>query len=632
MRRFLFIVFSTALLAAAAVALASASTTAGGKKGVAPEASYLPAGVAPCGSDWPMYACDLAGSAFSPLTQINKSNVANLKMVWQQSFEGPTFTNPVENTPLVVSGAGKNLPLASGTMFAGSSTSVRALDPTTGAVLWTYQGPLVDKANGMTVRPSRSEQSYGNGMVFFAQQDRSIVALNAKTGKPIWDVQLASYGTFGPDSRQIATGMTFFYNDGKDGILFADTNGGDGPLRGFEDAYNAKTGKLLWRFWNTPDPAQLPFILTWGNPANAAFGGVANWSTPAVDPQLGLVYFGLGNVYPETGRAPGKDLWHDSFVAINLKTGKLKWYFQAIHHDEWDYDCPTPPVLFNTRVNGKVARGIALSCKAGYLYVLNRANGGPFPNFPIPEVPVPDLNGGKGAALNNNWPTQPEPTGGAGQLVIHCPTAAQVAAVAPSFPIAPNGTPIVPTCPYASPYNDKYLFWGAGSDYPGMSYDPQTNDLYVCARQVLHGFENKSATDPTQLTISANPPAAGQAGTVSALNMSTNKLDWQVSYQAHPDGRCFSGTFTTASGLLFTASYGDTSDSVANFQAKGVPYGGHIYAYDAKNGKQLWSWQAPDLILAAPITYMVKGKQYVAEYVQGQVTTGKHDLLTVFSL
>jgi len=246
--------------------------------------------------------------------------------------------------------------------------------------------------------------------------------------------------------------------------------------------------------------------------------------------------------------------------------------------------------------------------------------------------------GGKGATLNNTWPTQPEPTGGAAQILIHCPTAAQAAVAIPGFPVAPNGTPIVATCPFAPSYNDEYVLWGpyfalGGTDYPRMSFDPQTNDLYVCANVTMQATENASPTDFHQNYVTTGSvPAAGESGTVSALNMTTNKLDWQVQYQANQDGACYSGVLSTASGLVFTASKMNSTASITTLAAQGVAYGGSMYAYDAATGKQLWTYKDSDVIQAPPITYMYKGRQYIAEYLSGPVTTGKHDLLTVFSL
>jgi quinohemoprotein ethanol dehydrogenase len=635
-RRLLSFALATGLLAAVSVGLASASGSAPSKKGVTPSAeaanAYLPAGVTPCSNDWPVNDCDLAGTDFSQLTQINKNNVGNLKVAWQATFEtlADATAWPPQNKPIVVSGAGKNLPLASGTMFLPTRYGMKALDPTNGNILWSYNGPPIDPvtrvAGRSVVRTDRSE-AYGNGLVFVGQQDRSIVALDSMTGKAVWSAQLGGVGTFGEVSRQASTATVLFYNDGKDGMLIAATNGGDAPLRGFEDAYDAKTGKLLWRFYNTPDPTQVPFIYTWGNPANAAFGGVTIWQTPVIDPTLGLVYFDLGNLYPETGRAPGSGLWSDSLVAVDLKTGKLKWYFQSTHHDQYDYDCSSPPVLINTTTNGKPVKAIAVLCKNGYLWVLNRANGSPAPNFPVKETAVQDTTGGKGAALNSAYPTQPVPVGAAAQIANHCPTVADLQAAFPSYPTAPNGTPIVPACPMATIYNDAYRVWGetGNGGYQTMSFDPQTNDLYVCSSMHLIGHENVSPVDYNTLSLAGVGP---WVGSMSAVNMSTNKMDWQIKY-GPAAGYCYSGVVSTASGLAFTATQGAGATQASVLQSQGLPIGGVIYAYDAKTGNKLWSWQSPGPIYAPPITYMVKGKQYLAWYV---TSANQGDLLTVFSL
>jgi len=636
MHRTLLLLVATGLIAATSVGLASASRTAPTKSNVAPSAegvNYLPAGVAPCTDNWLAPGCDISNTAYSQLKQLTTKNVSGLKMAWQASFNGPTFTGTEQSQPICC---------ANNMMYQTTRTGFVALDPLTGKTIWSYQGVAsntarVDSATPVLITGARSE-AYDSihNYVFTGQQDGSIVALNAKSGAPIWTAQVAGTGTYGSATHSESNPYTVFYNDGKDGLVFAGPNGGESPIRGHLDAYNAKTGKLVWRSFMTPDPTQMPFILTWANPAEAAVAGATVWSIAAIDPELGLIYFGTGNPYPYTGRQPGKNLWSDSLMALNVNSGKIKWYYQAIHHDLWDYDCPTPTVRMNVPVNGKLTKVLAGSCKSGYVYELNAANGHPI--FPIPEVPVPDLNAGKGASLNNTWPTQPEPQGGAAQILIHCPTQQQAATAIPGFPTAPNGTPIVPTCPYAPSYNDAYALWGpyfalGGTDYPRMSYSPQTNDLYVCANVTMQATENRSPTDYHQNYITTGTvPAAGWAGSVTAVNMATNKMDWQKQWMAEKDGACYSGILSTAGGLVFTASKGNSTASVATLNSRGTAYGGYVYALDAKTGQELWAWQNEDQIQAPPITYMYKGKQYVAIYVEGKVATGQRDKLTVFSL
>jgi quinohemoprotein ethanol dehydrogenase len=652
MRKGFSVVVATGMLAATLVGLASAGKAVSNRAAaprVSPEAAnaYLPLGVTPAGTDWTSPGGEITSTAYSTLSQINTGNVANLKMTWQDTFTGYN-QNPetFESQPIVVSGKGKNLPLETGTMFFTLMTGVVALDPLTGTTLWQYQGPVGDTTQ--TGAPPQlhaaRDESYGRGLVFAGQQDGSIVALNAKTGAAIWTAQLTAAGNYGASTHHQSCPYTQFYDDGKDGLVIAGVNGGESPLRGHLDAFNAKTGELVWRTWTTPDPTQLPYILTWANPAEAATAGASVWSIASVDPELQTVYFGTGNAYPETGRQPGKNLWTDSIMAVSLKNGALKWYFQQVHHDEWDYDVPNPPNRFNAMIDGKRYPVVATGGKNGYMYVLDARNGRLVPHFPIPEVPVPNLNGGKGALLNKTWPTQPEPQGGAGQIVPTCYDDALMKEKFPTtYPTAPNGTPMIPTCPYAPPYNDAYLTWGAiGSGgamgWPRTSYSPQTNDLYICAQVQAGGHENVSPNNPSQLGISVGTDTTGQgtpgwAGSVAALNMGTNKIDWLVKYYQYPDGDCYSGTLATAGGLVFVASRADEriSDPLLNLPI-GTKFGGFIYAYDAKTGKQLWSWQADDLIQAPPVTYSVKGKQYVAELVQGHQGRVRDARLTVFSL
>jgi quinohemoprotein ethanol dehydrogenase len=652
MRKLLLLAVSAGLVAATMVALASASQSA---RSVTPESAnpWLPVGATPAGTDWPITGGDLGNARFSTLTKLNTKNVAGLKQVWQVPFKGGLQTpEGLEQTPIVVSGKNKNLPLETGTMFFALATGIVALNPESGKILWQYQGPLYnplykDPLTGETQpnvqdRATRTE-SYGNGLVFVGQQDHSIIALNAKTGAPSWTAQVTAAGTFGVSTRYNQQPFTKFYDDGKDGLVLSGFTGGDSPLRGHLDAYNAKNGKLVWRTWTTPDPTQFPFILSWANPAEAAIGGAALWSVPAIDPQLGLIYFGTGNAYPETGRQPGKSLWTDSVLAVDWKTGALKWYFQEVHHDIWDHDAPNPPTRFNAMINGKRVPVVAHGNKSGYLYVLNAKNGGPVPNFPIPEVPTPDPSG-KGLALTNIWKTQPIPQGGAGEVSgPMCWTAAMLAEKFPSYPLAPNGLPIKPGCPYTAPYNDAYVNGGCNSGggcigWPYKSYSPQTNYLYVCSQWSIQLKATVSATNPSTIGISSDPRAGvvpGVGGRITALDMGTNKIAWQNNYQGATDEDCYSGALATAGGLLFTASRGNPYTP---------PYfGGKLYAYDAKTGAELWSWQNKAIdgatpkgagqIDSAPATWVTKGKQYVAINAIGRDAEGRiGNLMTVFSL
>jgi alcohol dehydrogenase (cytochrome c) len=605
------------LVAAGVVALASASRSAPARSAAS---SFLPTGVTPAGNDWGTPGGDIAGSGYSTLNQINTKNVSQLKMLWQKSYNANGGGKP-QNQPIVVTAKGLPMPT---TMYLAYNEGVVALNPTTGDVLWKYQGATgkggIYAGQGMKEGVGRAI-SYGNGLIFAGQQDGSVTAVNARTGAAVWTVDTTGAGTTGQGNIYGETNPpATFFNDGADGQVLAAPNGGDFPLRGHLDSYDAKTGKLVWRTWTTPDPTQQPFILSWGNPAEAATGGAAPWSLPQVDPQLGKVYFGTGNPYPYTGRSAGKSLWADTIMSVNWKTGALAWYFQTTHHDLWDYDVSAPPVRVNVNINGTLTPVVATGAKNGYMYVLNAKNGGTLKPFPIPETAVQDLNDGKGAALNLAWPTQPEPQGGAGQILPHCMTAADAAAILPGFPTNPaDGVPITPACTFAPYYSDAYYAvfpaYIGGINWNRSSYNPATNDLYVCAQISSMGFKNVSPTSTAATTNGSF--LAGDGATISALNLSTNKLDWQIQIPRAYDtpggptvrnGTCYSGSITTAGGVVFVSQNVDAL-------SEGAPYlPGIFYAYDAKTGKQLWSFTNPagSTIRAAPITYMVNGKQYVA--------------------
>jgi quinohemoprotein ethanol dehydrogenase len=580
----------------------------------------------PVGNDWTGSEGAASNLRYSSLDQITTANVGKLKVAFTTStYPSQGYSSlGVESTPVE----------AGGVLYVPTTVGVNALDATTGATKWQYQG-VPNTPGFIGEKLAARALAIGDGMVFAGQADGSVVALDTATGKVKWTAQVASVGTIAKKSAQISIPFTVYAK----GVVLTGLNGGDSPLRGHIDAYNAKTGKLMWRFFTLPD-LNNPAIKTWGNPAEAATGGAAIWSIPAVDTQLNRVYVGTGNAFPYTGRAQGQSLYANSEVSLDLHTGQLKWYFQAVHHDEWDYDCPTPPVLYNAPANGTMVKAVAFSCKSGYVYILNRATGKPI--FPIPETPIKNVDDGQGAALNHTWPTQPIPTGGEAEILPHCPTAAELKDVLPGFPTAPNHTPYVPACPYTPTNSTHYVVWGpyfafGGTDYPPMSFDPATNDLYVCANVTFQSDENKSPkTQVTTYQTGGGWTSHGESGTVTALNVTNNTLAWQVKYNAANNGACYSGAMSTAGGLVFVSSRG---------QSSGVPkpFGGTFYALDAKTGKTLFKYRNSSLIMAPAITYMVGGKQYVAVDMTGgtnsvalpgfgSLTTSTNDKLTVFAL
>jgi quinohemoprotein ethanol dehydrogenase len=635
-RKLLLGLIAAGALGAMTVALASASSTA---KHITPSAetanAYLMAGDKPCTNDWMNYGCDQSGTDYSQLTQITPSNLSQLHVVWDQGYSTSSYTGTIEGQPLCC---------ANGLMYLASANTDEAVNPATGDIVWQYQGAKYDTTSGgpnaTTLQIPARNIGYDpvDNLIFAGQQDSSLVALNAKTGAPVWSVQVAGagLGTYGTSTRSESEPVASYINTGTQGLVISAPNGGESPMRGQLSAFDARTGKLVWRTFMTPDPTQTPFILSWSNPAEAAVGGAPVWSTPTYNAKDKLLYVGTGNTYPYLGRAPGKDLWANSMMALRADTGQLQWAFQAIHHDEWDYDCPHNPSVFNAVVHGKLTPVFSDACKNSYVFFLNPVTGKCL--FGCPEVKNSTLPGytQAGEALNNAYPTQPRPTGAAGDLIEHCPKQDYVQEQFPFYPTAPDGNPIVLSCdmvaPNASNWLAKpyYISNGAGIG-SRATYDPQANMQFYPVTASLMIEKNVSPTDyHTNITNSGRVNYTGRVSTLTAINLNDNTMAWQKWFTADT-GNIYSGTFSTATGLLFYATKGQTSgagtgrspDYTALRQA-GATVGGLLWAVDAKTGKVLWQFQNPhgDLIEGPPMTYMYKGKQYIAEYMECPVGTG----------
>jgi glucose dehydrogenase len=670
--------------------LASASpSTSSVSPSFNPQYPTYPSGVTPAGTagnDWQTGKGDLSDSQFSYLKQITPSNVSQLAVAWNQSFDPPNYTGEGQAVPIVVSGTGKNLPLASGTMFMNADSGEVAMNPVTGKILWQYIGPPpkpaapgTAPAQALVYGNAPKTETYCNGNIYFGQQDGSIQALNAMTGAPVWTNEVSDVNEFTGHTGQAGPPVDCDPTVGPnaDGLIFGGPNGSSSPLRGHLDAIDAKTGQLIWRWFTTPDPTQLPFILTWSNPAEAALGGGGTWGSSAIDPGLNMVYSESGNAYAQLGRQPGKDLWTASSYALNVNTGQLVWYWQEGHHDDWDLDHGGNPIIANFTINGKVYPGLFTCNKDGDCEVLNRVNGSPLPDFPMTETPVQNP-GGNALALNNEYPTQPTsscapftvagllhqdtapPTKGypcaTANLLIHCPDQAE-AAISYASLVGPNGTPLVPTCQFAATNSTQYNIYptcSCGTSYARMSYDPMTNDQYVCANNQFTAQENVSSTDWHKNSISGPIISVW----LSAVNMSNNTFEWQDRFngatyvngvltggtnagftQGTWSKGCYGGVLSTAGNVVFTDSWGDSSrGTVSTLPASAYPYGGTVAAFNATTGAgPLWTWQAPDYINDSPMTYEIGGKQYVAVYHMMPVIgspgfTGSRDELTVFSL
>jgi PQQ-dependent dehydrogenase (methanol/ethanol family) len=570
-----------AVAAVCSLAIGLLIASAGTRQAPVPSPAFTAAQLtAASGDDWLGWNGNIYNQRYSALTDVNASNVKQLKIAWTRNLVIPGLKakpGPLgvfaEQQPVVYDGI-MYMPDVNGNMWS--------IDAGTGERIWTRRAKF---PKGLTpLLPSRGV-AQGDGKVYLALGDATISALDQSTGRVVWKKTIADY----KDGYYFTNAPTYYR-----GMVITGTSGGDSGSRGFVVALNAKTGKELWRFYVIPEKKGDPGYWTW--PKKKAFlGGGAMWNTPAVDPQLGLMYIVVGNPIPYSGiiRGPGQELFTDSVLALNLRTGKLRWYFQTTHHDIWDYDATNPVILYD--LDGK--KGIAHAGKTGWVYILDRTNGKPL--IGINERKVPQLRS------VNTYPTQPYPVGDA--FSKQCATKKAYAGK-----LAPNKKPYKVGCIY-TPYDDKQFVAFApsalgGTNWPPSAYSPDTGYMYLCSKdsespwRAIPAEKQKLKPLGDFSQIEGLFPGGGSVnvkstGRVVAMNLRNNRIVWQVRWPSI----CYSGVTTTAGNLVFVG----TNE-------------GFLHAYNAKNGKLLW--KSPKLkagVNAPPVTFTANDKQYVGVFAGG---------------
>ena len=257
---------------------------------------------------------------------------------------------------------------------------VFALKAKTGEILWERWSGIDQTISTVCCGWLNRGLAMGEGMPFLGQLDSNVVALDIKTGKEIWKTPIENW-----QNGYVITSAPLYY----DGIVYSGIAGGEFGTRGRLTALDAKTGKILWRSYTLPAPGEVGSDTWPAENSPAMRGGATIWNTPALDPELGLVYFATGNCGPDYDGSirAGDNLFCASIMAANAKTGAYAWHFQEVHHDIWDYDAASPVVLFDTVINGQPHKGIAEAGRTGWVYVLDRTNGKPL--IGIEERPVP---------------------------------------------------------------------------------------------------------------------------------------------------------------------------------------------------------------------------------------------------
>jgi quinoprotein glucose dehydrogenase len=643
-------------------------------------------------TEWPTHGADLAGSRYRPLDQINASNFNKLEIAWHFRTESignrPEFK--LEGTPLMINGV----------LYAtaGSRRAAIALDAATGELLWVHGEH--EGARGAAA----PRQLSGRGLAYWTdgKEERilyvtpgyRLICLDAKTGGLV-----KSFGKDGVVDLKLDDDQTIALIDGEIGLQSAPVVAKDTIIigaafregmtaksmhnnKGYVRGFDVRTGKRLWIFHTIPLKGE-PGYETWEKGSAEYTGNTGVWTQVTVDEQLGLVYLPVesptGDYYG--GHRPGNNLYGESLVCVDLKTGQRKWFYQLVHHPLWDMDISSAPLLADINVNGRAIKAVAQPTKQGILYVFDRVTGQPV--WPIEERPVEKGNvEGEWYAPTQPFPTKPPPYSRNGVtpdiLVDFTPALHdQAMTIAAKYKLGPIFTP--PTASKASGLLATLTLGtaGGGSNWWGGSYDPETHTVFVSASNasltpigLVHAPKDVSdmnyilGTDGQEIRIARGPgenagadaaplprttaPAPAPAnplnvqglplvkppyGTLSAINLDKGEITWQVAHGETPDAirnhpllKGMNLPRTGQTGGVVTAvtkSLVLAGDPQVTTTAD-HPRGAMLRAYDKLTGKEVGAVYMPAQQSGGIMTYMVNGKQYIVVAVSGGAYSGEY--------
>jgi alcohol dehydrogenase (cytochrome c) len=538
----------------------------------------------PVGKDWVTNGGNLTNQRYSTLKQIDTNNVKQLKGAWMTRLKGSGFGGKYsgEATPLVKDGI---------MYVVTGNDDVFALNAKTGEMLWERWSGIDQKISTVCCGWLNRGLAMGEGMLFLGQLDANLVALDIKTGKEVWKTPIEDW-----HNGYGVTSAPLYY----EGIVYSGNTGGEFGVRSRLTALDAKTGNILWRWYALPGPGEVGSNTWPAGTDHAMRGGASIWNTPALDPQLGLIFFATGNCGPDYDGSmrEGDNLFCASIVALKAKTGEYVWHFQQVHHDIWDYDAASPVVLFDTVIDGQPRKGIAEAGRTGWVYILDRTNGKPL--IGIEERPVPQEPRQKTAK------TQPYPIGDA--------TVPQCAQPMEGYEKA--------GCIFETFWEEPVLIQPSGqggTNWSPMPYNPETGFFYVpgtIRTSVFSRVPSEYSTGKRYTNGTQAPPIGSPlSGTFTAIDSRTNKIAWQhkLPYRMGGGG----GSTVTAGGLLL----------------RGEPDGSFV-ALDAKTGETLWKFQTGFGADAPAMVYEVDGDQYIAIVTGGNSIQGSAygDAVWAFSL
>ena len=579
-------------------------------------------------SDWPGVGNDPGGSKYSTLTQITPANVNKLTQAWTYDTGDPAGGfRGWEITPIVV---GNTM------YFPTTGKKIVALNASNGKEVWkvdlTTLGVKSSGAKyGVSYWPGDSK---ARPRIVVATDDGFLIQLDAKTGELFKGVGKAGL-------IDLKVGMTEKYGGGytpgatpaiyKNLAIFSPTTGEQGRygIAGDVRAFDLTTGKQVWGFHTVPQPGD-PNFGTWGDEGWQDRRGPGSWVPMTVDVPNGIVYIALGNATDQNfgGSRPGKDLYACSVVALDAATGKMRWYFQATHHDIYDWDMNAPPTLIDVKKDGKVIPAIAQSTKLGQLFILNRLTGDPV--FGVEERPVPQSDApGEQSSATQPYPIKPAPISRVSM------TREEVSKISPETmkncqTQYDKAVQEGPNTPYLMVPSLVFPSSEGGGSWSGASWDPKDGLILVNTRSLgtmgqLQPTKSSNILDSYAKRkipfddAEGYPCSAPPWGELMAIDANTADYVWRVPLGEYSDlskrGVPVTGTpnaggpIITASGVIFI---GATSDKM-------------FRAYDVKTGKVIWSTELSNNSVDTPLTYSgTSGKQYVAAVVSSGLDNFNH--------
>jgi PQQ-dependent dehydrogenase (methanol/ethanol family) len=481
----------------------------------------------PKAEDWPSYNGSVDGNRYSGLDSINAQNIAGLRSAWVH----PLPYSPLETTPVVIDGV----------MYVTAPNQVFALDGRTGGEIWSYSRPR-SSAEGISGDASKGANrgvAVLGDRVFYITDNAHLICLHRLTGALLWDVDVP-----GRPGKYGGTSAPLVVND----LVIVGVSGGDEGIRGFISAYKATSGEEAWRFWTVPAVGD-PAMKTWTNSKDPQGG--ATWTTGSYDAETGLLFWAVGNPYPDTDGddRQGDNLYTNSDVALDAKTGKLRWHFQFTPHDLHDWDANQPIVLVDAPFQGRQRKLLLHANRNGFFYVLDRTNG--------------KFLQGTAFVKKLTWASGIDKAGRPIEL--------------PGNRTTEGG---VKTCPAVR---------GATNWY-STAFSPLTQFYYVMSSEDCTIY--RKAKNGGYVPV--NDPADPSMKVLRALAPDSGRIVWEFPMKGATE-KNYAGALATAGGLVF---FGETN--------------GGFVAADAKTGKALWQFEGNQPIKGSPMTYKVNDRQYVA--------------------